>query len=253
MLLEDSGGSVSEKPRTSQPEPPSARTVPEKRAAAIAVPLAAVAVIVAILVNWLYAPPLSNLGVTASKKYATAYEPGIPDLAKKPIQMLPSEILAYEVITRQGIPGRQDRAAEAIYTTLNMDLELQRPTNVYARAEAFPSRPDAVSAQTGIMKDYTVKSETMLVGGVTVAKAGFNKEMSAFVVTWIRGQYVTFVKASFREIPPVWKREVLRTIAMPVLTAIDRYQRTGKEGLDVGAQAPATTTMPTPAPSSPKK
>ncbi|HEY3318403.1 MAG TPA: hypothetical protein VGK50_08280 [Coriobacteriia bacterium] len=211
--------------------------IPERRLLQVLVPVMVATVLAALFVNWRLGPPLLNLAPAQRLTLATQYEPQLYQPTKKPLQQLPDQILTYETMARQGVPGQTDRAAEALYNTLNVNLEMQVSISVYARAEFFPAESDAKVKQAQIMAGFPVKATTILVGGVRPAREGFNADQSAYAVTWINGGYLTFIKAGFKDHPPEEKRDFLHNLAAPVLAAVDMYQRTGKEGIQLGAEA----------------
>jgi hypothetical protein len=228
------------------PQPgPGTNGLAEKRVLTVLLSVMFLAVLAALVVNWRTAPPLLALTQGQQVAIATSYRPGLPAASKKPLTQLPTEILAYETIAHQNVPGQADRAAEAVYLTLNVNLEMQISTNVYARVEAFGSSAEAKVKQAQTMRDYSVEATTSIVNRVRPAMSGFSKDQSAYAVTWVNGEYLTFVKTTYRDQPPAQKRDVfLRSLAGPVIAAVESFQRTGKQGIELGAELATASPKP---------
>lgn len=194
--------------------------------------LAPLAIAVAVLVNWLWAEDLSRTAADAGISGVPGA--GIPDavvLEKPAVELLPRRILQFETMNRQGVPGMGERAGEALYKTLNMGVETQVDIVVYARAEGFASSADAQARLVEMMRPYSANRRTVLVEGVTRATVGEAPDKSAYTIAWVRGVYVTMVKASYEEWTPPDQIRLLKRQGDPVAEAVDVYQRTGREGV----------------------
>lgn len=151
-----------------------------------------------------------------------------PELAAA--DRLPLDIISYETIVRHEVPGRGNQAGEAIYATLNMNIEIQRPISVYALVEEFSSSDEAERALAERMTEYATRAETIQVGG-RIADSGYRADEGAWAVGWVDGSSYTFVKTAFKDLVPVQKKDFLRSIGRPAVEAIEVYQRTGKQGI----------------------
>lgn len=209
--------------------------------AAVAV-LAVLALCAAFALNWFLSPAGAPEQVAVELGMPVKYQPDVLHLDQPAVELLPQQILAYETITRQPIPGQGDQAAEAIYVTLNMDLTAQRPTNVYARVEGFADEGEAARRLDDMMAPYPTKAANGLASGVTVTRTGYALDEGAYAQGWTYGQYAVFVKTSFIDfVIPAQKRQILATQSQIVVDAIDLFQRTGAQGIQAGA-AEATST-----------
>jgi len=219
-------------------------------AARIAGGVAAVAVALAVGANWYVSagPGASASAVVAGAPGSAGGRGAVPDveLDKPPIELLPESVIAYETLARHGVPGRTRVAAEALYATLNMELDVQVPVSLYARVEGFATTAEARTRLESLMAPQTVRAEDLMVNGVTPAKSGFTADESAWYVAWVRGAYLVYVKSSFKDLAPFEKRDFLRNVARPVIEAIDVFQRTGRQGIQRsnGAGAPTATVPP---------
>ncbi len=85
--------------------------------------------------------PVKRTFAEASKSsavMATRYTPAtLPELGKSSLSMLPPTVISYETITRQTVPGTDNTQSEGIYVSLNVDLQMQREIQSYARAEGY--------------------------------------------------------------------------------------------------------------------
>jgi hypothetical protein len=211
--------------------------------------LATAAVILAVVSNVLWSPAGARIrggGLPASAG-GPEVAPVEVKLEKPAISLLPAQILAHETLAHHPVPGQGDISGEAIYATLNMNLEAMVPVGVYARAEGFASDEDARQRLNEIMAPYQTRAESLLASGVTPVEAGFSEDLGAYVVGWTRGPYAIFVKTHFKDKIPADKRDFLRNQSKPVVDAIDLFQRTGQEGLQLGKSPTESETQP-PAP-----
>lgn len=198
--------------------------------------LASLAVILAVTVNVLWSPAgarLRGAGMTAVVEPSDE-TPVAVRLEKPAISLLPAQILAHETLAHHPVPGQGDLSGEAIYATLNMNLEAVVPIGVYARAEGLASEVAAQERLDEILLPYQTQPETRLAGGVTPVRAGYSRDLGAYVVGWTRGPYAIFVKTHFKDKIPAEKRDLLPNQSRPVVEAIDLFQRTGQEGLQLG-------------------
>ncbi|MHB9148470.1 MAG: hypothetical protein ACYC33_00045 [Thermoleophilia bacterium] len=199
--------------------------------------VALLCVVVAVGVNLLYgSDDVFSVPGGASSEPATRYEPSLVQAEESSLDLIPADMVSYETITRHAIPGQEDRAAEGIYRTLNMNLEALVAIGNYVRVEAFPSEGDARVRAAALMSGYTLRSADLLLNGVTVARSGYTPDEGALGVAWYRGAYVTFVKTSFLRSIPAQKRTFLHDQLMPVAEAVDLFQRTGVQGIQAAAQ-----------------
>lgn len=190
---------------------------------------AAVSLAAAVVANWLGVPWKWGNGAVRARVPPPAKAP-LPGIATG-IGELPGSIPGFETIARQAVPGRGGHAVEALYVTLNMNLEAQVPIAVYVRAEGYGS--DALASQRAgeAMKSFTSSASKVRIGKLGVGKAGYTPDRGAYGVAWTRGNYMFFVKSAFRDKVPAEKREFLIGQARPVVNAIDAYQRTGKRSM----------------------
>ncbi|MDP2181286.1 MAG: hypothetical protein Q8K99_01785 [Actinomycetota bacterium] len=190
------------------------------------------ALAVAVLVNW-YALRDRPGQFAANPTRQVAVSDGLAlnfDVDAAAVDLLPSSIISYETITRQPVPGRGNQAAEAIYVTLNMDIEIQVPISVYARVETYPSSAEAQSKLDERMAEFTVRPETLLVGVKTV-EAGFRADEGAWAAGWTTGSSYVFVRSAFKDKIPATKRDFLHNLGLPAVEGIEKFQRTGEQGL----------------------
>lgn len=190
-----------------------------------------IAILVAIALNWWLVGGIGD-ALPGHRLESTS---GIPEpetiaLDKSALEMLPERVLQFETITRQPIPGAEDRSAEAVYRTLNMNLEAQIGIVVYARVEAFASSGEASARQDELMADYTLQQTQRQLGSQIVA-SGFTEDKQAYAQSWSEGQYVTFVKSSFDEWIPAIEKELTVPQGDKIADAVEVYQRTGREGV----------------------
>jgi hypothetical protein len=205
------------------------RRIPERTVAFAAGLLALLALALATVLNVMLVPGL-NAGSARTLTVNEKYEPAI-HLKKPALAMLPEDVLAYETIARQTVPGKEQTAAESIYNTLNMNLEVQVPINSYARVDAYAAEADADQALTALMARFPKKRSTLKLMDGTQAVTGYSPDDGSWTVAWTRGQYVTWVKTTFTRHIPYEKRKFLENTGMPVIQAVDKFQVTGKQGL----------------------
>lgn len=226
--LADEAAALGERDRQQVPDPRGARIT-----AATLATIAVVAIALAVIVNWLWAPsadaarqPGGAAGVESSSTAAPAFEPETPAL-----EFIPERILQFETISHHGVPGTGNQAAEAVYKTLNMNIEAQIEIVTYARVEAFASPMEAQARLDKLMAPYSMNRAQLMLSGVTPATSGEKADGSAYAVGWIKGDYATIVKASFAEWTPKNRVDLLSDQADKIVDAVDVYQRTGRQGV----------------------
>ncbi|MBA4370404.1 MAG: hypothetical protein C0418_02360 [Coriobacteriaceae bacterium] len=220
--------------QTSVPTGSPVRTaaLPERRVAVVLGTLALVALVVAVALNVLLGDVVRpGAGALAGDGALIGTGTVSFDVPTPPVEMLPANVIGYETITRQGVPGEQEVAAEAMYVTLSMETEIQVPIGSYARAQAFPSALEAQAEVDRVMAGFPLRAEDLVLNGVTPAVAGYAPDEGAWTVAWTRGTYAIYVKTLFRDKIPAQKKDFLRRIGTTVVEAVDTYQRTGKQGL----------------------
>lgn len=205
---------------------------------------ALVAVVVSAALNWLWLTRYSPVrGLRGTAGFATRYEPAtnyLPDGAKPALEMLPPAILQFETTARHYVPNKGRTVAEAMYATLNMNIEAQVSTVVYARVEVLPSSEAARQRVRALVDEYNVSQRQLLLGGATQAYSGYAPDEGAYAVLWQRDTSVTLVKTQFRDKIPVTRGAILIEQGNPVAGATDAYQRTGKAGAELGTIPTAT-------------
>lgn len=191
-----------------------------------------VALTAAVLLNWFVLRGRSEqFAVRPVERPVTTYQPNLDfDEDESAIKMLPSTIIAFETIAHHPVPGRGNQAAEALYVTLNMNLEIQRPIALYARAEGFASTAEAEAELKKRMAPYTVRPENRKIGA-KIATTAYSADEGTWAVGWIEGPYYTFIKAEFKDKIPAQKRDFLRTLGVPLAEGVEKFQRTGEQGL----------------------
>lgn len=187
----------------------------------------------AILLNVLLTPAEDRGFLARAEAAEEASRPGSDFTPEKAaVTLLPETVIAYETMARHEVPGKGKLAAEALYVTLNMDTEIQVPIVSYARVDAHETEAEAREEILARYAQYPKKREDILIkGGSTVAMTGFREDEGAYFVGWTKGSYSVWVKTSFRDKVPYTKRNFLHNVAQPVIEAIDKFQRTGREGL----------------------
>lgn len=191
---------------------------------------AAVALIAAVIVNWRAVPwdwGSGRLRVSARAPRGNVPPPGV----KTEVGQLPDSIPGFETITRQPIPGLEGHAIEALYVSLDMNLEVIAPIATYVRAETYQSDALARQRAAEVMKPFRVGASAVRVGKTMVGKAGYVADRGAYAITWTKDRHVFFVKSAFRDKIPVEKRDFLAGQARPVANGIDAYHRTGARGI----------------------
>jgi hypothetical protein len=206
--------------------------IPERRIFRVLALLAFLLVVLAVLVNWMWGPEAGGEDTLSAPDGAEAGTSVSPvDLDKPPLDLLPDRIIGYETITRQDVPGSDQTVAEAIYATLSMDIEIQRPITVYVRVEGYADASTAAARKTEVMSAYTTNPASMQLGGAAIADTGYTADEGSFMVAWSTGQHLVLVKAMFREQIPADRRDFLERQARPVAEAIEKFQRTGEQGI----------------------
>lgn len=199
---------------------------------------AALAIIVAAVLNWLwitqYAPvPRSVETVLRGGSIEDALAARPVDSASA-VNKLAPVIIGYETTARHAVPGATRGKGEAIYRSLDMDVEVQVAISTYASVEMFASETAARERVREIMTLYPVRQENSLVASVTPAVTGFTENEGARAIVWVRDSYVTLIKTMYGRGIPAQRRDFLKNVGAPVATATDIYQRTGKSGVEVG-------------------
>ncbi len=190
-----------------------------------------VALLVSILVNWWFVRGIGEPLPSAATTTASGVpDPGEITLTKPAVDLLPDRILQFETITRQAIPGFGDRGAEAVYKTLNMNLEARIEIIVYARVEGLASPSAAQARQAELMAAYTREPSQGQLGAMTVSR-GFTSDKGAYATSWTDGQYVTFIKSAYAEWIPAIEKDLTVDQGFKVADAVEVYQRTGREGV----------------------
>lgn len=191
-----------------------------------------IALALAVMVNWLALRGRpQQFAVTPTHEIVVTQSPGLKfDVETPAVDLLPTSIISYETITHQAVPGQGNRAAEAIYVTLNMDIEIQVPISVYTRVETFASAAEARTKLDERLAEYTVRPATIPVGA-QVVETGFRGDEGAWAAGWTTGTSYVFVRSAFKDKIPVTKRDFLHGLGQPVVEGIEKFQRTGKQGL----------------------
>jgi len=218
---------------TASQDLPELRTVPERRWFTVLGVLALFAVALAIALSWTGAARLLRLGGgPAGTGTGGAYlPPALPvALEKPPMQMLPGEILGFEAIAVQAVPGQAKTAAEGVYATTDMRLNMVIATGGYARVEGFGSADEAQKRAGEILVAYPAKQHDVLMNKVTPARIGYTKDEGAWAAVWISGPYVVYVKSFFQDHVPAEKRDFLDVQGTQIASAVDVYQRKGLQG-----------------------
>ena len=224
-------GVLSEAIQGERPDDATPPTSVARRAYRIVMPLALLALVVAVLLNWWFMPGAGEAlpGPPTSRSPVPGVGDG-PALEKPAVAMIPTRVLQYETITVQAIPGYGDRAAEGVFQTLNMSIDQQIPTVVYVRVEAFASSSEAEARVVELLEQYTLDAATLTLGG-TPARKGWTPDKQAYAHAWVRGQYATLVKASFPDWTPEHTFEIIERQGDLVATDVELFQRTGAEGV----------------------
>jgi hypothetical protein len=192
--------------------------------------LAVLAIAVAVAVNYHAVEALR--AVSPGRPVAGTGGLSVEELPKPPLDMLPSTVLSYETIARQPVPGTGGVDAEAIYVTLNMDIEIQVPIVIYARVSGKPAPEEAQRVLEDTMASYPVRQGRLALGHGVVATAGLSRDETAWMAGWTEGQYVILVKSTYRDKAPFEKREFLANLGKPVAEAVARYVKTGTQGIE---------------------
>lgn len=195
--------------------------------------LAAAAILVllvAIALNWWFVRGMGSALPSTPVAGSDIPEPATVSLDKPALEMIPDRVLQYETMAYQAVPGGGNRAAEAIYRTYDMNLEAQIGIVIYVRVEGFASSTEATARQQELMGTYTREQSQHQVGA-QIAQAGFTSDKKAYAQTWVSGQYVTLVKASFDDWIPAVEKDLTVEPGDTVAKAVEIYQRTGKQGI----------------------
>ena len=193
--------------------------------------VAPLSIVLAIGLNWLWAPDARQ--ALPGPAIGRAAVPGAVEvkLEKPAVDLIPSRVLTYEVITHQPIPGYGKTAGEAVYKTLNMNLEAQVAMVIYVRVEGFNSAAEAKGRVDELMKPYSANFKKTTINKATPAVEGEAPNGSVWAVGWVRGNYATLIKSSFAEWTPPDRVDLIRNVGTPVVDATDVFQRTGREGV----------------------
>ena len=195
-----------------------------RRAFRISLLVACVAVALAVFVNW-FRSPGADQPLPGSASSQVILDPATFTPGTSSVELLPPRILTYETITLQVVPGQENRSAEAIYVTLSMDVEVQRPINSYARVEQFATNREAEDHVAEIMAAYELGQVQLIVGNGLIATAGFSSDESDYAVAWVRGESAYLVKTSYLDVPPVQnRREFLFARSGPVVDAVATHR-----------------------------
>ncbi len=214
--------------------------MPEKRVFAILATTCALALAAALVMNWIFAPQVVGAGTAREDAIAArAYSAGaIPNLPKPPKTMLATQIIGYEAITVQAVPGKAQTAAQAVYTTYNMNVDDMVQIGVYAQVEGFSTPSGARARVAEIMKQYPLEAQDVMLNNVTPGKLGYSPTRGAVVWAWVTGQYAVMVKSQYRDgvVPANPKsRPLLRQQGEPIALTTDWFQRTGQQGSGANA------------------
>ena len=218
-------------PGTDESEPlPPGRVA--RRAFGVITPLAVLAVVIAVALNWWFVPGLGEALPSPQLPGDTLVQgvPGPDEPGSSALALIPDRIIQYEPITVQAVPGYENRAAEAVFKTLQMNLEAQIPTLVYVRAEVLGSSAEASARLDQLMAPYTLSAANVMVGQ-TVARQGWTADQGNFARGWVSGSNMTLVKASFSDWVPEHTFEIIEMQGIKVSEAVEVYQRTGLKGV----------------------
>ena len=208
------GGKETERPWT---------RVVERRVFRVLLVLAGLSLLLAVVSNWLWVPWEWGSGSLRVKLPALGSNVPVPGI-RTPVRTLPERVLSYETIARQAAPGREGHAVEALYVTMDMNIEAQVSIAVYARAESFMSDAEALKRANEMLGPYSAKPAIVGLGaGNARGRSGYSPTLSAYCVAWVKNATVFFVKSTFRDRAPVQKRDFLRQQANPVIKAIVEY------------------------------
>lgn len=153
----------------------------------------------------------------------------IETLERQPIDSLPTSIGSFETMGLQQVPG-DPAAAEAIYASMDLDKQVQRPVGTYARVQAFPSSSEADARVQELLVPYTLSRETVVLGGVTLATSGRTEDRAAWLMAWRWGQYAVSVRTFYQDRTPAQETTFLEDQGIYVAQRVELYQRTGIQG-----------------------
>lgn len=194
---------------------------------------AATALTIAVLVNWVFGPAEPML-LEAAVPASELRRPAELELDKPAIALLPKDIVSYETIAVHAVPGQGNRAAEAIYATLNMNLDVMVPISIYARVDGYETSDSARRKADELLTRFPKKRSSLVLGnGQAVAETGYTENEGAWVAVWTIDSYTVYVKSAFKDKIPVEKRKFLENLAKPVIEAVYKFQRTGKQGIQL--------------------
>lgn len=145
--------------------------------------------------------------------------------------LLPETILTFATESVQDIPGSDSVGQEALYRSLDMEIEIQRPVAIYARVERLSSSAAARERAGQLVSTYPADAGDLLLNELTVARTGRSSDGGAYVIGWTWDNHAVFVKATFSDVPPATENDFLERLAVPVAEAIDVFQRTGRQGV----------------------
>ncbi|RJQ54654.1 MAG: hypothetical protein C4521_03925 [Actinobacteria bacterium] len=204
----------------------------EKRLFKVLFLMALLSIAAATAVNWSAGPLEISLG--GSTKIAVPGRAGVPPPFIAPsVKDLPPSIPGFEAIGQHIVPGSKGRSVEAIYVTLNMNLEAQVPTTIYTRVDGFSSAAEASDGVAKAMETFKHRRETYVLPGGKRAMAGYTRDESAYAISWSVGAKVFLVKAMFRDVAPTQKKTFLSSQARPVAKAIHKYASGDKHKIKV--------------------
>jgi hypothetical protein len=225
----------------SQTPPADDETLLRARRVARVVTIASIfALAVAVVVNGLWVtqwgPQRRSFAQAAGIRSEARYEPAsMPAVGGPVLDLLIPTIIGYETIARQVVPGTDGTQAEAVYASLNMEVQVQVPVSIYARAERYGTREQADERVAKLVAEYPREGRQATINGLVPAYVGFTEPLEAYIIVWIRDTSVCYVKTTFLRHPPAERRrELLGNTAAPVAAATEVYQRTGKSGIELG-------------------
>jgi hypothetical protein len=212
---------------------PRARRVPERIVFFVMGALAVATVVLAAVLNWpathpsrfALAPSSSKASAPAATAAATV------SLTKDPKTMLANDILGFEPIALQSVPGEGGTAAEGVYATTDMRLAMVVDTGVYVRIEGFATNAGAAASVQSTLKQYPAGQHDVLLNKTTHARVGYSRDRGTWVAAWSSGQYAIYVKSFFKDDPPAQKKDFLDNQGTMVAAATEYYDRTGLQGV----------------------
>ncbi len=193
--------------------------VPERRAFRVLLLLAVVSSLLLVVII-----SIESAGTFKVEKTRTPADVAAPvkivDPPVAPVTLLPESVLQYATRGRQGLPGSEFPAAEAIYEILDANIALAAPVNSYAKVVFFPSAKEAEENISEALKErFPIKNENLLIGR-TVVKTGYDTSEGSYFIGWTREGFAISIKTSFLDHIPVDKRDTLQKHAMPLAKAV---------------------------------